>query len=500
MFRLLTCLLLGFILYVGYLWWNKLHGEIPPASGSIKTVSPRPQAIPPTPATTQQVETTGTTSDAVGPPVPPPAGQASAKAPVPMPASPHAAALNDINSLIEKGNDAEAEAKLAALPQAALDDPPTRKAVAGVWNNLGKSREKAQGLPVSLTAYKAAVSADTSNADANLNLFRAAWSTKDATVIQELLFAQHLTREVLEELVKKDPALPLSHLLLAQAFMKKEDLAGAATHIQHASERIGEDPKGKDLLEFFNSNLKQLKAEQKFVVRQSSHFMVKFDGNEDHVVWSRVSEILEDAYREIGQKFGYFPSKPILVVLHTKESFQDATGSPAWADGLFDPLLGRITIPTQGALTNPAWLAQVLRHEFVHALLHERVGERVHAVPTWLNEGLAMQLTGDPWPDIDQLVKATGRSFSIIPLTDLEKNWTGFNRVKALWAYLEGNSAAGYFIDRFGMEKVREVLGLLATGKPFPVALQDRLFIPYETFYHRWLDELNDRLRTGRTL
>src|SRR5207245_1560906 len=130
------------------------------------------------------------------------------------------------------------------------------------------------------------------------------------------------------------------------------------------------------------------KAEQKFLARESSHFLVKFDGEADHAVWNRVLEILEEAYREIGQQLGHFPSKPILVVLHTRETFQGATGGPAWSDGLYDPVMGRIKVPTQGALTDKAWLTRVLRHEYVHALLHDRVGGR-GAIPPWLNEGLA---------------------------------------------------------------------------------------------------------------
>ena len=128
-------------------------------------------------------------------------------------------------------------------------------------------------------------------------------------------------------------------------------------------------------------------------------------------------EILEEAYREIGQKFGHSPSKTIVVVLHTKSTFQSATGSPVWADGLFDPVLGRIQVPTQEALADRAWLTRVLRHEFVHALLSDQLGPAGSAVPTWLNEGLAMELSGDRWSDLDQIMK---QEFTLIPLPALE--------------------------------------------------------------------------------
>lgn len=230
-------------------------------------------------------------------------------------------------------------------------------------------------------------------------------------------------------------------------------------------------------------------AEEKFVSRNSSHFTVQFDGNEDHTLWSRVVEILEDAYRDIGQKFSYFPSKPILVALHSRETFQRATGSPAWADGLFNSLEGRITVPTQGALTDQAWLTRVLRHEYVHALLHDRMGGRGR-IPTWLNEGLAMQLAGDAWPDIGHL---SNRTVPALTLAYLEGDWGRLSAHAAAAAYLKSNSATKYFMDRYGMQKVREVLGLLAAGRSFPDAIQDRLFITYEQFQQRWIDELNEK-------
>jgi hypothetical protein len=184
-----------------------------------------------------------------------------------------------------------------------------------------------------------------------------------------------------------------------------------------------------------------------------------------------------------------------MVVLHARETFQAATGSPAWADGLYDPVLGRIKVPTQGALTDQAWLTRVLRHEYVHALLHDRVGGRLGAVPTWLNEGLAMQLAGDPWPDLDKVIRG---QVTLINLSSLEGPWVGLPANVATVAYLEGNSATLYLIDRYGMDKVREIVGQIANGQPIAAAMQDRLAITYEQFQQRWLDELNEKMKAGR--
>jgi len=467
-------MLLGLVLFVGYQWWSKQQAAMLSA--------PLPSAVPvPAKAPRPSVVLSGSAT----PPIPPSTSQDYFKVAVRIPVSPHTAALNDINGLIEQGNDAAAEARLVALPPDAVADPAVKTATATLWNNLGTIRGKSRGSSAAVSAYKTAASINPFDRIARMNLTFAYWDLKD----------QALTPAFLEETIRLVPDEPFTHLILAELLINKDDLSGATTHLGQATERASADPRFQSQLKYLTARVEQTgKAEQKFVARESSHFTVKFDGGDDHTVWSRVSEILEDAYREIGQQLGAYPSTPILVVLHTQETFHDATGGPAWSDGLYDTLLGRIKVPTRGALTDQAWLTRVLRHEFVHALLHDRMKGRT--IPQWLNEGLAMQLAGDPPPDLDKVIRS---NVTLISLSSLEGPWGGFPQQVANVAYLEGNSATKYFIDRFGMQKVREVLDVMATGQPFPSAFQDRLFITYEQFQQRWIDELNEKMKAGRS-
>jgi len=107
-----------------------------------------------------------------------------------------------------------------------------------------------------------------------------------------------------------------------------------------------------------------------------------------------------------------------------------------------------------------------------------------------------MQLAGDPWPEIEQVMRGEITLFS---LRDLEGNWLGLPATAATVAYLEGNSATLFLIDRFGMEKVREIIGLLATGQSFAPAVHDRLFMPYDEFERRWVDRLNENIKAGKS-
>ena len=299
-----------------------------------------------------------------------------------------------------------------------------------------------------------------------------------------------MTQDFLERLIALAPQEAFPHLALADMLQERGHLSEAARHLDQAVERAGGDSSMRSYLQTVVSKLRRTEqTEARMTTREGAHFVVKYDGEADHDTWAVVLDNLEEAYREIGQKFGHFPSRPIVVVLHAKGTFQNETGSPAWADGLFDPVLGRIQVPMQGALTDRAWLKRVLRHEFVHALLHDQQGLSTSALPAWLNEGLAMQLSSDQWPEVEALLR---QELHLIPLTTLEGGWGGLSAEAASMAYVEANSAARYLIHRYGMHEVQQLLGRLKRKQPLAAAMQSQLSLSYEQFQSRWMEQLRE--------
>ncbi len=402
-----------------------------------------------------------------------------------VPKTTHHELLETIRDEIEKGNVKTAETKLADLPAAIADDNRTRPYLSILWNNLGIKQETLGGTAVSIKAFKKAASLDAKNPVVQLNLAHAYWELRDPA----------MTQDFLEQLVTLAPSEPFPHLALADLFQDRDQLSEAARHLDQATALAGKDPAVQSYLRTVTAKVRGTeKSEARLISRNSTHFTVKFDGEADQATWAVVLEILEEAYREIGQKFRHFPTKTIVVVLHAKSTFQSATGSPMWADGLFDPVLGRIQVPAQDALADRAWLTRVLRHEFVHALLHDQLGPAGSAIPTWLNEGLAMELSGDRWSDLDQIMK---QEFTLIPLPALEGGWGGLSSDAATVAYLEANSAVHYLIDHYGMPRVQELLTQLRARQALSAAMQSQLSMSYEQFQSRWVDQLQEHGKKG---
>ena len=260
-----------------------------------------------------------------------------------VPPTPHEGLLEAVRDEIEKHNLSLAETKLKELPPAVLSDVTSKPFVAILWNNLGLQQERLNGTKASIKAYKRASELDDSNPVILLNLAHAYWEQRDRA----------LNAEFLTKLMKLAPDEPFPHLAMADLLQEQDELEEAAKHLDQATVRARQDPALQSYLTAVTTKVRRTQSvESHLMARSSTHFVVKFDGEEDQSTWISVLEILEEAYREIGQKLDHFPSKPIRVVLHTKDSFQGATGSPAWADGLYDPTLGRIQVPTQGATTD----------------------------------------------------------------------------------------------------------------------------------------------------
>lgn len=226
--------------------------------------------------------------------------------------------------------------------------------------------------------------------------------------------------------------------------------------------------------------------------RNTSHFTVVFDGAKNRETWMRMQAILEYAYQEICQKFGYVPDTPIKVVLHMKQKFSGEMGTPAWADTLYDHASGTIHIPAGQALDDLAWFSRVVRHEFVHALLHARMNTQLTGTPTWLVEGLALQLAEDPWSDLDEIRK---KHPPFIPLASLQGRWNEIPADSLPMSYVEADLATRILTERYGIDRIRQVLNVVRTGQSLDAAMQAKLSLSYDRFQQQWAKALKDNLQ-----
>lgn len=429
------------------------------------------------------------------------------------------AQLGRIREDLDRGNYKKVGSSLQKLSPQTLKNDRARRYAAALWNNLGIQQEKFGGIGVSVKAFKQAVKLNPTDPIGLINLTQAYWGLRDPA----------LTPEFLQTVIRHAPKDPFPHLALADIYIERGNSTAAAEQLKtveaQASSDPGLQPYFRQLTARVTGTLSapsqiartapapvtpptapvrtmpkdpvptsapaHIRREvsptpaKPFVPRSTEHFLVRFDGNEVSDTWTQIRSILEYAYQDMSQKFGHTPAASIQVVLHTSQNFPAEAGSPTFADTLFDATSTTIHIPTVGAMEDLALLSRVVRHEFAHALIQEKMGAQKHTLPTWLAEGLAIQLAEDPWPDLDDI---KDKSLPVIPLLSLEPRWDQIPKTSLALAYLESALASQNLLDRYSMYGVRQVMNGLQAGLSLDRAMQQKLSIPYQEFARHWED------------
>lgn len=124
---------------------------------------------------------------------------------------------------------------------------------------------------------------------------------------------------------------------------------------------------------------------------KSTHFIVHYiSAPEDFI--NRLAGYAEDYYNRIADELGFrrfdfwlWDNRAHIYVYDDTREYQKATGQPAWSGGCAK--IQDKTIYT--FLDAPQFFENILPHEMGHIIFREFVGFNNHAVPLWLDEGVA---------------------------------------------------------------------------------------------------------------
>jgi len=175
--------------------------------------------------------------------------------------------------------------------------------------------------------------------------------------------------------------------------------------------------------------LQLLRRMDRYAVKETDHFIVKVDGKHDRVLLDQVAEYMESIYEPVCGDYEYEPSvKTIIEIFPTHSAFSVRISGKGWI-GTIGACTGRVialVAPNRrrSQFGNHNW-ANVLRHEFTHAVTLSATGNRI---PHWFTEACATWQQPDKrnYRYVQMLVAATraGKLFSVKQL-----DW-GFIRPK----------------------------------------------------------------------
>jgi hypothetical protein len=216
------------------------------------------------------------------------------------------------------------------------------------------------------------------------------------------------------------------------------------------------------------------KAENDFSQRESSHFTLRYEGQQTSEQLRReLIATLESEYDDLVRQLGVAPRASIPVILYTQQAFFDVTQAPSWSGAVND---GKLRIPISGVSSMTSDLARVLKHELAHSFVSQISGGRC---PTWLNEGVAQAIEPKSLGSDGRRLGELFRSGHAIPYNVLESGFMRFSTVEAYVAYAESLAAVQYISETYGMSDVERILERIGQGSAPEAALRATIHSDY---------------------
>lgn len=256
--------------------------------------------------------------------------------------------------------------------------------------------------------------------------------------------------------------------------------------------RMGRDVEGREVLErafagdpfnvWVKNTLDLLDRMREYQETITEHFRIRMAPRESPVLAPLVAELLERAYVQLTERYRFRPEGPIIVeVFPNHEDFAVRTiGLPGL--GALGACFGRVIAmdsPSARSRGSFNW-ASTAWHEFAHVITLQATAYRI---PRWFSEGISVseewRMRGAP----DALFGSRGdsagwgarwtletvRAFGegrFVPLRQLEAAFLRPSSPQALsLAYFQAGLIVEFLLERFGLERVRQMLELYRQGE-----------------------------------
>ncbi|MBN1996231.1 PD40 domain-containing protein [candidate division KSB1 bacterium] len=238
--------------------------------------------------------------------------------------------------------------------------------------------------------------------------------------------------------------------------------------------------------QFFGKNKVQY-TDFQWLFLQSEHFDIYFTaGGRDAATF--VAQVAEESYQSLRNSFRYDLSDRIkIIVYNSHNDFQQtnvSTSPPEESVGGFTEFFkNRVVIPYEGEWEK---FRHVVHHELTHAVMLQMVyGAGVQSIitgitqmqlPLWFIEGLA-EYESRGWDiESDMYIRDAALNGYLPEIPYLY----GF------LAYKGGQSVLNYVADRYGEEKIGELLGKIKINKSFERGLKQSVGMDMEEFSKKW--------------
>ena len=151
-------------------------------------------------------------------------------------------------------------------------------------------------------------------------------------------------------------------------------------------------PDRSDLAQYVRHLQKKVADERGMSSEKGDYFRLLYSDEKRLEYEGEILSILQAQLDSLSVALGIFPDKPVDVLLLTEDLGTRADPLDSFLEGLYD---GQIRLYLGDGIDDTQKLILTVRHEMVHALLHQGVGN----LPGWVQEGLAQKAGEEPPED-----------------------------------------------------------------------------------------------------
>ena len=226
----------------------------------------------------------------------------------------------------------------------------------------------------------------------------------------------------------------------------------------------------------------------------SDHFDVYFYPGEDSLSL-RVLDLAEKAHEMLSRRMGHTLEHRVPIILYgSHNDFAQTNVTPELIDagtgGFTEVLHDRVVLPFTGSYED---LRHVVVHELTHAVMFDMLyggsaasliaRQGFYQIPLWFAEGMAEYLSLGEESN-EQMFLRDGQIEGYLPPLEYSGGYI---------VYKQGQSAVGYMVNRFGEERLRDVLQRALQMHNFEAAFQRSTGTTVTKFDEQWRQWLRKR-------
>ncbi len=228
---------------------------------------------------------------------------------------------------------------------------------------------------------------------------------------------------------------------------------------------------------------------------QTRHFDIYFYA-EGYETVKFAAAVMESSYVSISKELNYLLQNRVPVFIYNSQSdFQETNIIPSQipeaVGGFTEAFKNRIVIPFTGSYEE---FRHVLHHELTHAVVYDMIygnslasllsQRRLFDLPTWFAEGYAEYSSRHGWDYFsDMFVRDATINNYLTPPDYLE----------GYIAYKQGQAMIKYIVDKYGVEKLGEILQRGKVSLTMNKALKSTINLTEEEFYNDFTKEMKRR-------